>query len=256
MMCSQRSGSFERNALNYALFIPVIIFVVNTCGDPNQHRNTNSMKIIQFETGPLETCSYLLIDEQTSNAVLVDCPPGILGALEYGNYFDGLNLNSVILTHGHWDHMSDAADVKERSGASILVHRFDEDYLLTPGVMSEIGPPDIKTCTPDGYLTDNQTIDLGESTFRILLVPGHTPGHIALYHEASASLFSGDVLFLGSIGRTDFRGGNYDTLMKSISEKILSLPDETMVYPGHGPATTVGRERNTNPFILDYFAHY
>jgi len=165
----------------------------------------------------------------------------------------GGTLEAVVLTHAHLDHVEGVADLMERLPAPIWLHAGDRplyDSVTQQAAMFgyevRVPPP------PDRELVGGQDFRLGDCVFEVRHAPGHSPGHVILYHAASASAFVGDVVFAGSIGRTDLPGGSYQALMASIREQVLTLPDETQLYSGHGPVTTVERERTTNPFLIPH----
>lgn len=202
--------------------------------------------------------------EKTKQAICID--PGdeaerIVETLER----HGLNLQAIALTHAHLDHVGGVAALKKlRPGARINLHKADEFiYEGLPEQPAWIGiprsqwaalgfafepPPPI-----DEYWTDDLTYDVGELQFKVLHCPGHTPGHVVLYEPNERKVFVGDVLFAGSIGRTDLPGGSMEQLLDSIKTKLLSLPDDVTVYSGHGPLTTIGEERLTNPFLTGVY---
>lgn len=173
----------------------------------------------------------------------------------------GLNLQAIALTHAHLDHVGGVAALKKlKPDARIILHKADEFlYDGLPEQPAWIGIPrsqwaalgfDFEAPPPvDEYWTDGQTYDVGELRFEVLHCPGHTPGHVVLYEPKERKVFVGDVLFAGSIGRTDLPGGSMEQLLDSIKNKLLTLDDDVTVYSGHGPLTTIGEERLTNPFL-------
>ena len=202
--------------------------------------------------------------EKTKQAICID--PGdeaerIVETLDR----HGLQLQAIALTHAHLDHVGGVAALKKlKPNAKINLHRGDEFmYNGLPEQPAWLGiprsqwpalgfafdpPPPV-----DEYWTDEQTYDVGELHFKVLHCPGHTPGHVVLYEPTARKVFVGDVLFAGSIGRTDLPGGSTEQLLDSIKTKLLSLPDDVTVYSGHGPLTTIGEERLTNPFLTGVY---
>ncbi len=205
------------------------------------------MKVHAFTVGPLQSNSYLLTDEVTREAALFD--PG----MESEPVADvlareRLTVTAIINTHGHFDHVFGNAYFKAKTGAPLLMHRADldlvrrlEEQSLYFGFRATPSPP------PDRFLEEGDEVRVGGIRLRVLHTPGHSPGGICLVTDGTA--FVGDTLFAGSIGRTDLPGGSAETLLTSIREKLLTLPDDTVIYPGHGPATTIGHERRHNPFL-------
>jgi hydroxyacylglutathione hydrolase len=199
--------------------------------------------------GPLENNVYLLVDEASGMAAVVD--PGIDSEPLLERVREaGWTLTAVINTHGHFDHVFCDAYYLEQTGAPLLIHADDLPLLQAlPEQAAWIGYPAPPIPTPGRLLADGDRIALGDTELAVIHTPGHTPGGICLLGEDI--LISGDTLFAGSIGRTDLPGGDTNTLLRSIRERLLPLPDATRVYPGHGPATTIGREREANPFLLE-----
>ncbi|HET6478189.1 MAG TPA: MBL fold metallo-hydrolase [Dehalococcoidales bacterium] len=196
--------------------------------------------------GPLASNCYIVGDEATKEGVIVDPADESEIILQSVAEF-GLTIRSIILTHGHPDHIAALKEVKEATGAEIAVHTSDSEYhrqqalALTFGFSCPTPPP------PDRLLNDGDSIDIGELHFKVIHTPGHTPGGICLLGHGV--LFSGDTLFNYGIGRYDLPGGDYAQLMNSLQTTLMALPDETIVYPGHGPRTTIGAERRNNPFL-------
>lgn len=154
----------------------------------------------------------------------------------------------VVDSHGHFDHIGGNAGLVERTGAELLIHGDDLAFLREAGVHAEHwGMEFTASPEPDRLLTGGESLAVGELAFEVIHTPGHSPGGISLYMPGH--LFTGDALFEGSIGRTDLPGGDYATLIRSIRERLLILPDDTVVHPGHGPESTIGRERSGNPFL-------
>jgi len=210
------------------------------------------LEILDFTLGPVETNSYLLADVETGEAVVVD-PAWDGERIASAAIQRGWSISQIWLTHAHFDHLGGAAGVARSVNPEPLVALHPADLPLWEmgggaalfGLSVEAGP------RPRLLLEHGQTLWLGHSVLEVRHVPGHTPGHVVLYARDDGVLFCGDVIFAGSIGRTDLPGGNYRQLMESIQSQVLSLPDETRLLSGHGPETTVGEERHFNPFLTD-----
>jgi hydroxyacylglutathione hydrolase len=199
--------------------------------------------------GPLQSNCFILGEEESGEAVVID-PGGdgesIMEALKRGEW----KVVAVLNTHVHFDHTGANAYVVGRTGAPLLVPRDDAPQLSRTHTEAEVyGLRVDQSPDADRLLEEGDVVRLGDEEVRILMTPGHTAGGASFL--TSAGIFTGDSLFSGSIGRTDFPGGDHDTLIRSIREKILSLPDVTPVFPGHGPVTSVGRERTENLFFQD-----
>lgn len=212
---------------------------------------TGMLKVEVFVFNPFQENTIVLYDE-TKACVILD--PGCYEGDEKKELTDfiraqELDVKMLLNTHCHIDHVLGNAFVKHTYKTKLFIHR-NEEFVLkaVSAYASNYGFHQYEAATADGYLEEGQSISFGNQTFTILFVPGHSPGHVAFYHADEKILIGGDVLFQNSIGRTDLPGGNFDTLIKSIHEKLFTLPDEVTVYPGHGPATTIGYEKRTNPF--------
>lgn len=200
------------------------------------------MIIRQLPLGQLQTNCYIAACEETHKAVVID--PGdeagrIIGEL------DRLSLEVVYIlnTHAHFDHIGANAALVRSTGAPLAIHELDLPLLKERGGARQFGVEIPASPEPDLLLTEGSEVSFGNHTLRTLFTPGHTPGHVSFYEESAAALFDGDVLFAGGVGRTDLPGGNQTQLMASIENKLLVLPDDTTVYSGHGPTTTIGQER-------------
>ncbi len=199
--------------------------------------------------GLLEVNCYILGDEKTKEAVVID-PGGdqeeILAALKQ----DGLKLKYIIDTHGHFDHVDANQPLKEATGARIAIHAADAGMLNQPSEEAMLFTGNrVRPSQADLLLKEDDFISFGPYRLKVLHTPGHTPGGISLVLEGQPCVYVGDLLFAGSIGRTDFPGGSFESLIQAVRTKIFSLGDQYTVYPGHGPATTVGQEPNQNPFF-------
>jgi len=200
-----------------------------------------------FEVGPFMVNCYLVGCETTHDAMIID--PGDLGdmVLERARELN-LQVKHIINTHGHADHIKDNGLIKDRTGAPIWIHPLDAPMLPVPNHnLSAFFGFSISSPPADKFLEDGQEFKLGALSFKIIHTPGHSQGGVCLLHEKV--LFCGDTLFCESIGRTDLPGGDFDTLEQSIRNRIYTLDDDITVYPGHGPATSVGFEKHSNPFV-------
>lgn len=213
------------------------------------------LKIKQFAFNNFGENTYIVYDADSLDAVVID--PGMLSGSEkvaFDNYIsqNGLKINQVILTHGHLDHCFGASYVTDRYGVRIAGNRLDEPLARTVGQQAQrfgMGNAVSGGVSFDVDLRDGDRIDIGKSHLDVIDVPGHSPGGIALYSPDDKFVIVGDSLFRGSIGRTDLPGGDYATLIRAIQKKILTLPDDTVVLPGHGDFTTVATEKNNNPYL-------
>ena len=210
------------------------------------------MLIMPLTVGFLSTNCYLVACERELEALIID--PGFSGAEEKRILEEiakrNLRIKYIVNTHGHVDHISGNMKIKEETGAQILVHREDAGMLMDPLKnlsrmlgLTVVSPP------PDLVLQDGDKIRVGFLEFEVIHTPGHTPGSISLYCRSEKVVFTGDTLFAGSVGRTDLPGASHEKLMLSIIKRLFSLPDDTVVYPGHGEETTIGREKRWNPFV-------
>ena len=199
--------------------------------------------------GLLEVNCYILGDEETKEAVVID-PGGneedILEALNY----HGLQLKTIIDTHGHFDHVDANQPLKNATGAKIAIHEIDAPMLGKPSAEAMFFTGNrLRLSQADILLKEGDIITFGKYNLKVLHTPGHTPGHISLLMENHPYVYVGDLLFAGSIGRTDFPGGSFEALINAVKTKIFPLGDHYSVFPGHGPVTTVGQERKYNPFF-------
>ena len=214
-----------------------------------------SIQIKSLTLGPFATNAYLIADRETKNAILidpVDDAPAILRAAEV----EGWTIKLMLATHAHLDHVLASAAIKRKLQIPFLIHEDCEallDEIPLQGMYFGLGRLP-EAAKPDRLLGDKEIVELDSICLKSLYTPGHAPGHLSFFCAEQKILFSGDSLFAGSIGRTDLPGGDHDLLMKSIFERLMTLDDEVQVLPGHMGATSIGRERLTNPFILAYNA--
>lgn len=199
--------------------------------------------------GPLETNCYLVGCERTRQAAVIDPGDDSLDILSAVRSL-GLEVGWILLTHFHFDHVLAAHAVQRTTGARVAIHAEDAPLLhRPPAALRAFGPAASPSLHVDQLLAEGDTLSVGDLTFQVLHTPGHSPGSVSFYLAEEKAVFSGDALFCEGIGRTDFPGGSYQTLLESIARRLLTLPDETAVYPGHGPATTIGHERLHNPWL-------
>ncbi|WP_024588913.1 MBL fold metallo-hydrolase [Aliihoeflea sp. 2WW] len=200
---------------------------------------------------PFQQNCTILFDEATKRGVVVD-PGGDVETLTKVIAENGLTIEAIWLTHGHLDHAGGAMELKEALGVDIIgPHEADAPLLARIADQARnYGIEGLANCTPDRYLAEGEKVSFGEHEFEVLHCPGHAPGHVVYYNRAASFAHVGDVLFAGSIGRTDLPGGDHDTLIRSIKEKLLPLGDEIGFICGHGPGGRFGDERRNNPFLV------
>ncbi len=211
--------------------------------------------MLQYQIIPVtafsQNCSLVWCDE-TKDAVLIDAG-GDVELLKSTVAAMGVKLKAIWLTHGHLDHAGGAQDLREQLGLPVIGPDKADDFWLA-GIEQQArtyGLIGLRNVEPDEWLTESREMTLGNETFQVLHTPGHTPGHIIFYHAKQKLAWVGDVIFAGSIGRTDFPKGDHGTLIRSITEKLWPLGDDVCFIPGHGPESTFGAERKSNPFVGD-----
>jgi len=205
--------------------------------------------------GPFAANCYLAICTRTGDAVLVD--PGGDGARVLAlRQPEGFRIDRIFCTHGHIDHVAGAADVRASTKAPLQIHGADESWLeALPRQAEMFGLEAAEPPRVDHRHEDGEKFWVGACEATVLHTPGHSPGSCCLYFPSAKILFTGDTLFSGSIGRTDLPGGDLETLLRSIRERLFTLGDDVRVYPGHGPSSTIGEERRANPFVGDAPRH-
>ena len=210
---------------------------------------SDRLVVHQMSVGPLQVNCFIASCSKTKEAVVID--PGEEGErILHVAEKEDLKIRKVVNTHGHFDHIGANLHIVEKTGAELMIHADDLPLLQNARNHAEVYGLSVNASPePDRLLEQGDTFQVGELSFRVFHVPGHSPGGICLLTEGH--LFVGDVLFSGSIGRTDLPGGDFDSLVEGVRERLFALPDETIVHPGHGPDTTIGRERQINPFVGD-----
>jgi glyoxylase-like metal-dependent hydrolase (beta-lactamase superfamily II) len=202
-----------------------------------------------FAVGPLQCNCTLLGDEETGEAIVID-PGDEVGRIHRRLTELGLELKQILVTHAHIDHVGGALKLKRLTGAPILLNQNDLPLLnMMDSQAAWLGTAPPETAPPDESLEDGLLVGLAHYPAQVLYTPGHTQGSVCLHFAPLKMLIAGDTLFAGSIGRTDLPGGNPQQIIDSIKTRLLTLPDETKVLPGHGPATTIGAERRSNPWL-------
>lgn len=216
-----------------------------------------AIEIKQLVLGPIQTNCYLIGDTDSGQAVVID-PVDSADVIHQTAQDAGWTIREILATHAHFDHVMASARLKELTGAPFRLHQRDLALLraMPDTVRLWIGIDVPPAAEPDAFVNEGDVITVGAITLDVLFTPGHSPGHVSYVLRGQDMVFSGDVLFRGSIGRTDLPDADYDTLMTSIVTKLLPLGDATTVAPGHMDATTIGHERHTNPFIADFLRQH
>ncbi len=209
----------------------------------------DNMKMKQFVVGPVQTNCYVVINTETQECIVVD--PGDKGdSIAYTLRNDGLKPVAILLTHGHFDHICGVNEVKKAFGIDVYVHERDSELISDPeknDSLMFIGKG--VSVEADKLLHGGEQLDFAGFKIDVLHTPGHTPGSVCYYIKEKGVLLSGDTLFQMSVGRTDLPGGSMSSLVSSLKEKVITLPEDTVVYPGHGEATSIEVEKKYNPFL-------
>lgn len=200
-----------------------------------------ALTIESFVGGPFETNAFLVSDDATREAIVIDAPMDVAERVDRAANTAGLKVTLIVITHTHWDHIGDAAKMKELIGAPLAAHELAVDALANPGSATTELPFTIAPVTPDRFLAEGDLVAIGEHTFRVLHLPGHEEAHIVLLSEPDRVFLGGDVLFPNGHGRTDIPGADQETMNRSLA-RLVDLPPDTVVYPGHGKTTTIGDE--------------
>lgn len=199
------------------------------------------ISVLQFASGPLDTNSYLVLDDQARVALVVDAPWGVTARIAAEVQQRGLQVIYLVITHAHWDHVADAEALRKAVGAPIVAHSLEEPRLEAPAETLYEVPFTIPSLHADQLLEEGSLLEVGELQFEVLHTPGHSPGAICLYEPTQKLLFSGDTLFHNGYGRTDLPGADDEQMWKSLA-RLSALPEEVRLLPGHGPETTLGKE--------------
>lgn len=211
------------------------------------------MKFRIIPVTPFQQNCTLIWCEDTRKAAVID-PGGDVDRIVAAIQDEGVELEKILLTHAHLDHVGGTAELSARTSVPVEGPHIEDKFWID-GLDQQctmFGFPQVESFTPDRWLEEGQTVQVGQQTFKVLHTPGHTPGHVVFFHEEDQLALVGDVLFQGSIGRTDFPKGDHATLISSIREKLFPLGDDVEFIPGHGPMSSFGKERSTNPFVSDH----
>lgn len=208
------------------------------------------MSWIQIPLGPLQTNAYVIYNSN-KQCVIVD-PGGEGEKLNLWLNKEDLRPLAILLTHAHFDHIGAVDDVRDKWDIPVYIHENEKEWLIDPALngSQRFGfPSPIKARAAEHIISNEQDIQIGPFQFTVFETPGHSPGSVSYYNKEYSAVFSGDALFAGSIGRTDLNGGSHELLMESIHKKLLTLPEDTVVAPGHGPETSIQTEMDVNPFL-------
>jgi len=200
-----------------------------------------TLKITAHPYGLAATNAYIVADVETKHALIIDAPEGGTAEILASATADGLTIDRIVITHTHWDHIADAAEMQKKSGKPMAAHPLAVPVLAKPDSVTGPTPVDVPPSVPDELLNEGDTVTLGAHTFVVMHLPGHDRAHIVLYSEPDRVFLGGDVLFPNGHGRTDLPGSDQAIMDQSLT-RLLDLPGDVVVYPGHGATTTIGQE--------------